>query len=379
MAIVHANIKSIMAQANQIGGAKIDFGDILDSSFSSDTGFEPFNTVSASFGKNKVIAPGSSSNTGIPLQEVMNNLNSNKFNPEAKSSIKNAYESLLNGDTAKNLAPFIAGLDKNNVLDKIKNLNRIGGQNTSIITDEEFFDAESLTPSQITDILKKKGSPYAYRTYEGGKSIGQLIYDACHDAGTVEEGSHTLNPAMVMAIMGAESGFGTNPKVEGNPFNIRLNGKFENVRNFEKSLEIAVNTMYNWAKNRPEDAKVSLLDYAGDKYCEDYQTEWKPNVEKYFLEFTVNKEINNNLGKIPLPPNVENMVGNLAPSLMSNLGAISNAAGNGGLNIASLMKMVTGSQNKADNQGFSEDMNMDMNLLNSANTLSLIDDLDING
>src|SRR5690606_13304352 len=113
--------------------------------------------------------------------------------------------------------------------------------------------AEALTPHQITEILKQKGSPYAYREYEGGKSIGQLIYDACHNAGTINKGPGTVNPAMILAILGAETGFGTDPKIinKENPFNIRIDGSFQNVDNFASSLKIAVNTMYNWAMNRP--------------------------------------------------------------------------------------------------------------------------------
>ncbi|MFN8576481.1 MAG: hypothetical protein U0354_06465 [Candidatus Sericytochromatia bacterium] len=302
MSMIQDNLKSVMADNLRIGGAKEDFDSFLESAIGdmsstfSDIGFDD----GVVYSKNAYDSmPGVSGNTTrLSNQQLMNELQTGKKDlnsptlPEAKI-VDKAYDSILKGDLAKNLSPeissklaSIAGNENKNLIDKLKNIG--SSNNTSLVTDEEFFDAEALTPNQITEILKKKGSPYAYQTFEGGKSIGQLIYDECHKAGSVEKGSNTLNPALIISIMGAESSFGTDKKThKNNPFNIRINGSFENVKSFEQSLNMAVNTMYNWAVNRPENSKLSYLDYAGDKYCEDYTKDWKPNVEKYFTEFTV--------------------------------------------------------------------------------------------
>lgn len=165
------------------------------------------------------------------------------------------------------------------------NPNLLKDIQNEIISDQEFYNAESLTPEQIDQILKEKKSPFADRTY-GGKTVGQLIYDMVHNAGTIPTGPHTINPALILAIMGAESNFGTDPKnVPENPFNIKINGRFDRITDFEESLKIAVNTMYNWAQNRPIGSNESLFDYAGKHYCENYQIVWKPNVEKFYTEF----------------------------------------------------------------------------------------------
>jgi len=154
------------------------------------------------------------------------------------------------------------------------------------ITDEAFYNSSSLNPQQIDKILKEKDSPFAERTYSNGRTAGQLIYDACNKAGTESTGPKTINPALVLAIMGAESNFGKDPKnVPENPFNIKIGGRFDRITNFEDSLKIAVNTMYNWAQAKPENKNVSLFDFAGNKYCEDYTKVWKPNVEGFYSQF----------------------------------------------------------------------------------------------
>lgn len=348
MSIVQENIKDIMADNLGVGGAKGEFDSFLNSAVGdiastfSDAGFEDGVRYQDSAYGNTL--PGVSGNVAKPsdIAQIMNQqLASNKNTPNAESTaaINKAYQSLLNGEMANNLSPEISSIENKSLND----LKKLKGNNTSLITDEEFFDAEALSPSQITDILKKKGSPYAYRTYEGGKSIGQLIYDECHKAGTVAQGSHTINPAMIISIMGAESSFGTDPKAfANNPFNIRVNGSFANVNNFEQSLNMAVNTMYNWAIDRPKDSKVSLLDYAGDKYCEDYTKEWKPNVEKHFLDFTARtSETGASLGKAETDQKQK-----LISQIASSFGSLG-GAGKNGMNIEALMKMAGGNSNSA--------------------------------
>jgi len=145
------------------------------------------------------------------------------------------------------------------------------------IADDQFFNADALTPAQIDRILAEERSPYAGRV---------LIWESAHQAGTVPQGPHTVNPAMMLGIMGAETSFGRAGYGATNPFNIRLNGSFETVKTFEDSLIIANNTMYNWAMRRPPDAGVSYFDYAGNKYSENYQQNWKPNVERFYQQFT---------------------------------------------------------------------------------------------
>lgn len=301
MAMIQENMKSVMADNVGIGSANSEFDSFLDSAIGdmkstfSDSGFEESGVIYRNNAYDSM--PGISGNSAKSNQaDLMRELQTGNqqkqviggiASPESTETVKKAYDSLLNGDMAEQLAPQIASIQNQSMIEKLKNISKTGN-NTSLITDEEFFDAESLTPGQITDILKRKGSPYAYQTFEGGKTIGQLIYDECHNAGSLEKGKNTLNPALVLSIMGAESSFGTDIKArKSNPFNIRMNGSFDSVKSVEQSLNIAVNTMYNWAVNRPANSKLSYLDYAGDKYCEDYSKEWKPNVEKYFTEFTI--------------------------------------------------------------------------------------------
>jgi hypothetical protein len=364
MSMIQENLKSVMADNIGIGGAKEDFDSFLNSAIGdisstfSDVGFDD----NVKYTNNAYDSmPGVSGNTArMSTSQLMNEIQTGKQElntptlPESKL-VDNAYDSILKGDLAKNLSPEIAsklasisGNENNTMLDKLKSITT--NNNTSLVTDEEFFDAESLTPNQITSILKKKGSPYAYQTFEGGKSIGQLIYDECHKAGSTEKGSNTLNPAIIIAIMGAESSFGTDKKTnKNNPFNIRINGSFDNVKNFEQSLNMAVNTMYNWAVNRPANSKLSYLDYAGDKYCEDYTKEWKPNVEKYFTEFTVlNPAITQNKEDEQKNKLLSQMV-----STLSNTNPMLK-----GMNLETLMKTSNSQQN------------LDQNVLSNLNLVS---------
>lgn len=350
MSMIQENLKSVMADNIGVGGSKADFDSFLESAIGdmdstfSDIGFDGISYRDKAYDA----MPGVSGNAtqfdaGELMKDIQTGNKPNITNPESKAVVDKAYSSLLNGDMAKQLSPQIASATANDetksVLDKLKNIT--SGNNTSLVTDEEFFDANSLTPAQITDLLKKKGSPYAYQTFEGGKSIGQLIYDECHKAGSVEKGSNTLNPALVLAIMGAESSFGTDSRThKNNPFNIRINGSFDNVKSFEQSLNMAVNTMYNWAVNRPQNSKVSFLDYAGDKYCEDYTKDWKPNVEKYFTEFSV-------LNPIASQKKEENQKTQLLNQMVSSLGNSNPMLK--GMNMESLMKTATNQEGGEQN------------------------------
>jgi len=319
---IKANIRSIISNVN----VDQDFSSLLNSAInninstfsSSGLGFSTdIKTIVNPYSN----APGIYSNIGIqtnnPILNKMLGINS-------ENNIKNAYDTLLK-QNLQEIVPHIATANKKEIIDKIKGLEK----NTSLITDEEFFDAETLTPEQITDILRKKGSPYADMKFEGGKSVGQLIYEECHKAGNINKGPRTINPAMILAIMGAESNFGKNAKNLVNPFNVKVNGNFYDVKSFEQSLNIAVNTMYNWALDRPKDSKVSLFDYAGDKYCENYSLTWKPSVERYFLEFSINesfisknKENLKSINDIILNNNNFNSI--LNNSIISNENPISN-------------------------------------------------------
>ncbi len=351
MNMIQENIKSVMADNIGLGGSNIEFDSFLDSAIG-----DMKSTFSNSSFDGSVVyrdnaydsLPGVAGNSSKFTQaEVINNIQTGKnsalTNPESTESVKDAYESLLNGDMAEKLSPQLApqilSSENKSMLDKLKNIT--SKNNTSLVTDEEFFDAESLTPQQITDILKRKGSPYAYQTFEGGRTIGQLIYDECHDAGSLQKGKNTLNPALIIAVMGAESSFGTDSKAnKTNPFNIRVNGSFNSVKSVEESLNMAVNTMYNWAVNRPANSKLSYLDYAGDKYCEDYTKEWKPNVEKYFTEFTVSNPAT-------IGATQEDQKTKLLNQMLSSL---SNSSANPmlkGLNIETLMK-ATNNQNSPE-------------------------------
>lgn len=388
MSMIRENLKSVMADNIGIGGSKEDFESFLDSAIGdmnstfSDSGFED----NVSYRNNAYgslpmpgVAGNSPRNNSVPLSNIQNDIQTGKQElnnpvlptlPESKV-VDNAYDSILKGDLAKNLSPeltsklaSIAGNENKNMIEKLKGLSSISN-NTSLVTDEEFFDAKSLTPAQITEILKKKGSPYAYQTYEGGKTIGQLIYDECHKAGTVEKGPNTLNPALVIAIMGAESSFGTDKKAfKNNPFNIRINGTFDNVKTFEQSLNMAVNTMYNWAVNRPANSKLSYLDYAGDKYCEDYTKDWKPNVEKYFTEFTVLNP--STLAK----NNDEDQKTKLLNQMISTLGNSNPMLK--GMNLETLIKMGSTGQNSDKNP--EENVLSNLNMLSGINPSSMFED-----
>ncbi len=381
IASIQDNINSIMADAARIGGARVKFDNFLEdalgnisTTFSDDfDSFDNIRIIGNPYQTTSPAMPGVSGNQGAApdINEIINNQNNkNVSNAESTEVVKKAYDSLLNGQMANLLAPnAAASTDNNSLIERLKKLNSVGSldKNTSLVTDEEFFDAESLTPTQITEILKKKGSPYAYQTYEGGRTIGQLIYDECHRAGTAEQGPHTVNPALIISIMGAESGFGTDPKaVKNNPFNVRLNGSFHNVPNLETSVNMAVNTMYNWAISRPKDSKVSFLDYAGDKYCENYLEKWKPNVEKYFLEFSIanqKPEIVNSISGNELDQKQK-----MASQILSS---INPGLSNKGLNIDSLLKM-SGDNNIENNSPAGAPVfgNTENNIISAMSTLS---------
>lgn len=154
------------------------------------------------------------------------------------------------------------------------------------IADTAYFDANAMTPDQIDTFLRAKGSPFAEQRFAGGRTAGQLIWETCQRTGDPAlGGAHQLNPAILVAIMGAETSFGTDGHwAKANPFSIRLNGSFDTVQDFPSSLRIAANTMYNWAQDRPANSHETLFDYAGRHYCEDYGVTWKPNVEKFFRQ-----------------------------------------------------------------------------------------------
>lgn len=155
----------------------------------------------------------------------------------------------------------------------------------SILDDRAFYDGKGLTAEQIDRILAEKKSPFAQQHF-GDKTAGQLIFEMCQKAGTAPGGPHTLNPRLVLAVMGAETYFGTQGTWgKNNPFSIRLGGRFDKVKSFEESLRMAVNTLYNWAQARPQGDTTPLFDYAGNKYCEDYQETWRPNVIKLYEDF----------------------------------------------------------------------------------------------
>lgn len=370
LASIKSNLSDMMANTVRVGDPNsADFDNFLNSAFDDITSTFSEGSFDSAFGviysdrPYRNSAPGTASNGASEGMVPQNILNQNMMasrpqlpNSEAEASVKKAYDSLLNGEMAKQLAPSVSSLDKNSVLEKLKRINAPDSlnKNTSLITDEEFFDAETLTPQKITDILKKKGSPYAYQVFDG-KTVGQLIYDECHKAGNIDKGTHTLNPALVLAVMGAESGFGTDSKaVPNNPFNIRLNGSFNNVNSFQTSLNMSVNTLYNWAHERPSSSKVSLLDYAGDKYCENYTEKWKPNVEKYFLEFTVG-------GSETLKAAEEAHKQKLVSDMLSSLGS---SSANNGLNVPSMLKFATNKEN-ADKMIDSLDSASTLNVLSS--------------
>lgn len=155
----------------------------------------------------------------------------------------------------------------------------------SLLDDSTFYDARQLSAEQIDRILLDKKSPFA-QTRFGGKTAGQLIAETCQKAGTAPGGSHTLNPRLVLAVMGAETYFGTQGAwARNNPFSIRLGGRFDQVKGFEESLRKAVDTLYNWAQARPQGDKTPLFDFAGQRYCENYRETWRPNVIKLYEDF----------------------------------------------------------------------------------------------
>jgi hypothetical protein len=154
------------------------------------------------------------------------------------------------------------------------------------IADAAFYDGRAMTPEQIDQFLREKHSPFADQRFEGGKTAGQVIWETCQTAGGVGgSGPRAINPAMMLAIMGAETSYGRDGHwSKTNPFSVKRNGSFDNVQDFQTSLRLASQTMYNWAQDRPANADESLFDYAGRHYCEDYQVEWKPNVEKFYRQ-----------------------------------------------------------------------------------------------
>jgi hypothetical protein len=154
------------------------------------------------------------------------------------------------------------------------------------IADAAYYDGRAMTPVQIDQFLRDKHSPFADQRYDDGKTAGQLIWETCQSAGGAGgNGPRSINPAMLLAIMGAETSYGRDGHwSKTNPFSIRLNGSFDNVRDFPTSLRVAAKTMYNWAQDRPANSDETLFDYAGRHYCENYQVEWKPNVEKFYRQ-----------------------------------------------------------------------------------------------
>lgn len=155
----------------------------------------------------------------------------------------------------------------------------------SILDDATFYDARQLSAEQIDRILLDKKSPFAQQRFSG-KSAGQLIAETCQKAGTAPGGPHTLNPRLVLAVMGAETYFGTQGAwARNNPFSIRLGGRFDQVKGFEESLRYAADTLYNWAQARPSGDKTPLFDFAGRHYCENYQETWRPNVIRLYEDF----------------------------------------------------------------------------------------------
>ncbi|GIW21376.1 MAG: hypothetical protein KatS3mg068_0383 [Candidatus Sericytochromatia bacterium] len=279
--IIKANVRSIMSNVN----IDQDFSSMLNSAINDITStFSPtdFSTDVKTSNAPYSNVPGIYSNNGFSNSTSIAKL----LGVNNQDDVINAYDTLLKSNISS-IVPNIINPKKKDVLEKIKGLDK----NTSLITDEEFFDAKALTAEEINTILKKKNSPYADMKFQGNKTVGELIYEECHKAGNINKGPRTINPAMILAIMGAESNFGKNAKNIANPFNVKVNGSFNNVKSFEESLNIAVNTMYNLAIDRPNDSKISLLDYAGDKYCENYSVNWKPSVERYFLEFSIKDDI----------------------------------------------------------------------------------------
>ena len=363
LAMVQENMKSILAESSQLTGSAVDVNGIYNSAFNdivtsfSDAEFGS-GLSQSSFVKNKTQA-GISSNIGeAKIQEFMKN--QNKLTSEKDASIKKAYDSLLNGEATNEYSKVLSAEenDKTQLIEKINKLkNRALDSNTSLVTDQEFFDSKSLSANEIDKILAKKGSPYANQKFDG-MTIGELIYKECQSAGTVSEGSHKINPALIVAIMGAESGFGADGKsVKNNPFNIRVNGGFNNVPDLKTSLNMAINTMYNWAMSRPKDSKVSLFDFSGDKYCENYKVNWKPNVEKYFLEFTINDSL---MAKINSTTNTQKPD---VTTLLSSMGGLNSNTNKGLMDINTLMKSI----NDKDSDPMSK-----MNLLSSMTPNSML-------
>lgn len=179
----------------------------------------------------------------------------------------------------------VAALSAPQLLPGFQSYRGDGSTRSGIIDDAAFFDSQAMSPAQIDQFLRDKRSPFADRSFDG-KTAGQLIWETSQQAGDAKYGgNHRINPAMLLAIMGAESSFGRDgARGQTNPFSIRLNGSFDTVKDFRTSLRLAADTMYNWAQSRPADSRVSLFDYAGSHYCEDYQLEWRPNVEKFYRQ-----------------------------------------------------------------------------------------------
>lgn len=301
MSYIQDNLRSIVTENLALSGSDIPKESILSSTFSDIIStFSDADTMGSSFGKSpkmnmNSVAGVNGNRADFTMEQMIRERNLasqqqlNSISPVQNEKIDDAYKSLLNGESENIPSPLsnITGVKEIDLMEKLNKIKSIDSS-ASLVTDDEFFNAEALKPAQINEILKKKNSPYAYQKFDG-KTVGELIYEECHKAGTPQSsGPKTINPAMIIAIMGAESGFGTDPASnKSNPFNIRVNGSFDKVTNFKDSLSMAVNTMYNWGVDKPKDTKVSTFDYAGDKYCENYTEKWKPNVEKYYLEFSI--------------------------------------------------------------------------------------------
>lgn len=364
LAMVQENMRTILNESAQLTG-KVDSEGIYNSTFNDIvTSFDDSEFSSGlsqpSFVKNQSKAGVSGNIAESKAQDFIKT--QNKLTTEKDASIKKAYDSLLNGEAANEYSKVLSKEEdtKTSLMEKINKLkNHALDKNTSLVTDNEFFDSKALSANEIDKILAKKGSPYVNQKFDG-MSIGQLIYKECKSAGTVPQGSHTINPALIVSIMGAESGFGSDPKsVKNNPFNIRVNGGFTGIPDVKTSLNMAVNTMYNWAMSRPKDSKVSFFDFAGDKYCENYKLNWKPNVEKHFLEFTINDSILASLNT----PSANTQKKPDVTALLSSMGGLGSQTNKGLMDINSLMQAV----NNKDADPMSK-----MNLLSSMTPNSML-------
>lgn len=375
MSYIQDNLKSIVTENFAFSGSDIPKESVLSSTFSDimDT-FSDVDTMGG-FGKSNTkmnldsVAGVNGNKSDFTMEQMIREKNiaamqqPNQMNPIQNQKIDDAYKSLLNGESENQTSPLsLSSLPQPTEKSLLEKLNKIKAidSSASLVTDDEFFNAEALKPAQINEILRKKNSPYAYQKFDG-KTVGELIYAECHKAGTANsQGPKTINPAMIVSIMGAESGFGTDPTAnKANPFNIRINGSFDKVGNFKDSLSMAVNTMYNWGIDKPKDSKISTFDYAGDKYCENYTEKWKPNVEKYYLEFSIGDT------------SIEDSKQKLMSEILSQ-----SKLNSKGLNMNALLQQMSGanSSGSTGEQGENLISNMTMSAMNSLSALTKASD-----